>query len=196
MILPEKPQFESDPSGVVVGLAAERLFQEESNFRFFHAKNRVFVFWNRSKFRAVRYSSLEGYLRNMTRCLIRRSTTTGLEILPGDTVWIAFIGGDSRYPIITGYRNPQAGNSVDWRRYHHKNYALICDRIIRLLVGNSVFQLNPDTITGSTTQALTLTIGSTSVSLTPNGLNLTCGEATVQMTPDSIKFNAGRIDLN
>ena len=122
--------------------------------------------------------------------------STELEILPGDTVWIAFIGGDPRYPIITGSRNPQAGNSVDWRRYHHKNYELICDRIIRLLVGNSVFQLNPDTITGSTTQALTLTIGSTSVSLTPNGLNLTCGGATVQMTPDSIKFNAGRIDLN
>lgn len=121
---------------------------------------------------------------------------TELEILPGDTVWIAFIGGDPRYPIITGSRNPQAGNSVDWRRYHHKNYELICDRIIRLLVGNSVFQLNPDTITGSTTQALTLTIGSASVSLTPNGLNLTCGGATVQMTPDSIKFNAGRIDLN
>lgn len=121
---------------------------------------------------------------------------TELEILPGDTVWIAFIGGDPRYPIITGSRNPQAGNSVDWRRYHHKNYELICDRVIRLLVGNSVFQLNPDTITGSTTQALTLTIGSTSVSLTPNGLNLTCGGATVQMTPDSIKFNAGRIDLN
>lgn len=121
---------------------------------------------------------------------------TEIEILPGDTVWIAFIGGDPRYPIITGSRNPQAGNSVDWRRYHHKNYELICDRIIRLLVGNSVFQLNPDTITGSTTQALTLTIGSTSVSLTPNGLNLTCGGATVQMTPDSIKFNAGRIDLN
>lgn len=73
---------------------------------------------------------------------------TEIEILPGDTVWIAFIGGDPRYPIITGYRNPQAGNSVDWRRYHHKNYELICDRIIRLLVGNSVFQLNPDTITG------------------------------------------------
>lgn len=122
--------------------------------------------------------------------------STELEILPGDTVWIAFIGGDPRYPIITGYRNPQAGNSVDWRRYHHKNYELICDQIIRLLVGNSVFQLNPDTITGSTTQALTLTIGSTSVSLTPNGLNLTCGGATVQMTPNSIKFNAGRIDLN
>ena len=124
--------------------------------------------------------------------------TDGADTLPeaeieypvGDTVWIAFIGGDPRY------RNPQAGNSVDWRRYHHKNYELICDRIIRLLVGNSVFQLNPDTITGSTTQALTLTIGSASVSLTPNGLNLTCGGATVQMTPDSIKFNAGRIDLN
>ena len=53
--------------------------------------------------------------------------TTELEILAGDTVWVAFIGGDPRYPIITGYRNPQAGNSADWRRYHHKNYELLTD---------------------------------------------------------------------
>lgn len=33
---------------------------------------------------------------------------TEIEILPGDTVWVAFIGGDPRYPIITGYRNPQS----------------------------------------------------------------------------------------
>lgn len=52
---------------------------------------------------------------------------TEIEILPGDTVWVAFIGGDARYPIITGYRNPLAGNSVDWRRYHHKNYDIETD---------------------------------------------------------------------
>ncbi len=62
--------------------------------------------------------------------------------------------------------------------------------------GTRSFSSIPTRSRGSTTQALTLTIGSTSVSLTPNGLNLTCGGATVQITPDSIKFNAGRIDLN
>lgn len=57
---------------------------------------------------------------------------TEIEILPGDTVWIAFIGGDPRYPIITGWRNPQAGNGVDWRRWHHANIELLADAIINI----------------------------------------------------------------
>lgn len=124
------------------------------------------------------------------------SYPTEIEILPGDTVWIAFEGGDPRYPIITGYRNPQSGNAVEWRRWHHKNIEMIGDEKIRLVVGNSVFLLQPNTIDGETTQALTLKIGSTSVSLTPSGLNLNCGGASVSMTPDSMKLVADRIDLN
>ena len=60
---------------------------------------------------------------------------TEIEILPDDTVWISFIGGDPRYPIITGWRNPQAGNSVDWRRWHHKNIEMIGDELICSLAG-------------------------------------------------------------
>ena len=63
---------------------------------------------------------------------------TEIEILPGDAVWVAFIGGDSRYPIVTGYRNPQAGNSVDWRRWHHKNMELLVDALMRLIAGGDV----------------------------------------------------------
>ncbi|SET44266.1 hypothetical protein SAMN05216326_12725 [Nitrosomonas marina] len=66
--------------------------------------------------------------------------TTEIEILPGDTVWIEFIGGDSRYPVITGYRNPQAGNSIDWRRWHHKNIEAIADILINHLAGNDIRQ--------------------------------------------------------
>jgi len=60
---------------------------------------------------------------------------TELEIVSGDTVWVAFIGGDPRYPIITGYRNPQAGNSADWRRFHHENMELLADKLMKLIAG-------------------------------------------------------------
>ncbi|MBY0475391.1 MAG: hypothetical protein K2Q13_10090 [Nitrosomonas sp.] len=60
------------------------------------------------------------------------ANATEIEILPNDTVWIAFIGGDSRYPIITGYRNPQSGNSVDWRRFHHANIEITADGTMKL----------------------------------------------------------------
>lgn len=63
---------------------------------------------------------------------------TEIEILPGDTVWVSFIGGDPRYPIITGWRNPQSGNSVDWRRWHHKNIEHIADQLMIELAGNDI----------------------------------------------------------
>lgn len=63
---------------------------------------------------------------------------TEIEIVPGDTVWIAFIAGDPRYPIITGWRNPQTGNGVDWRRWHHANMELLADTLMNLIAGGDM----------------------------------------------------------
>ena len=78
------------------------------------------------------------------------ANTTEIEITPGDTVWVAFIGGDPRYPIITGYRNPQAGNSADWRRWHHANIELIADAEMRLVVGGTSVVITQSGITITT----------------------------------------------
>lgn len=66
------------------------------------------------------------------------ANTTEIEILAGDTVWVAFVGGDPRYPIITGYRNPQAGNSTGWRRWHHANMELLADALMNLIAQGDV----------------------------------------------------------
>jgi phage baseplate assembly protein gpV len=65
-----------------------------------------------------------------------KSKTTEIEILPGDTVWVQFIGGDQRYPIIDSYRNPQSGNSVEWRKWHHANIELTADGTLKLNAAN------------------------------------------------------------
>ena len=78
------------------------------------------------------------------------TNTTEIEITPGDTVWVAFIGGDPRYPIITGYRNPQSGNSADWRRWHHANMELLADAEMRLVVGGTSVVITPAGITITT----------------------------------------------
>ena len=77
---------------------------------------------------------------------------TEIEFLTGDTVWLSFIGGDSRYPIITGYRNPNTGNGIDWRRFHHANIELLADETIRLITtdGESRVEVKPDGITVQT----------------------------------------------
>lgn len=64
--------------------------------------------------------------------------STEIEMLHGDPVWVEFIGADPRYPIVTGYRNPQTGNSVDWRRWHHKNMELLATTLMKLIAGGDV----------------------------------------------------------
>jgi hypothetical protein len=57
---------------------------------------------------------------------------TEIEINPGALVWVEFIQGDPRAPLITGYRNPGRSNDVDWRRWHHKNVELLADELMVL----------------------------------------------------------------
>lgn len=56
-----------------------------------------------------------------------KSKHTEIEILVGDTVWVDFMANDPRYPIIMGYRNPEQGNSVNWRKWHHANIEIAAD---------------------------------------------------------------------
>ena len=76
-----------------------------------------------------------------------RSVPHGTEIAihKDDAVWIAFLGGDPRYPIITGYRNPEVGNSLDWRRWHHRNIRLDAEDTILLDSKNRIETESADT---------------------------------------------------
>ncbi|OZB31193.1 MAG: hypothetical protein B7X51_09440 [Pseudomonas sp. 34-62-33] len=78
----------------------------------------------------------------------RHATMTEIEILPGDLVWVEFVQGDPRYPLITGWRNPTRGNSKGWRRWHHANIELLADQQMRLVAGQSILlQVGGSTIT-------------------------------------------------
>lgn len=68
----------------------------------------------------------------------RHATMTEIEILPGDMVWVEFIQGDPRFPLITGWRNPTRGNSSGWRRWHHANIELLAEAQMRLIAGESI----------------------------------------------------------
>lgn len=67
-----------------------------------------------------------------------RSEQTEIRILPGDRVWVSFINGDSRYPIITGFRTKHTDNEVGTRRWVHDNFELVADGRYRLQAGESI----------------------------------------------------------
>ncbi len=56
-----------------------------------------------------------------------KSEHTSLRVLPGDRVWVAFLGGDFRRPIIMGYRPKQTEPTVGVRRLHHANLEFTAD---------------------------------------------------------------------
>ena len=113
---------------------------------------------------------------------------TEIEILSGDTVWIAFIGGDPRYPIITGYRNPRVSNSIDWRRIHHKNIEQIADQTMHLESGVLI-----KTDAGETIQ---VNAGSTIEVSAGTSIKFSVGGSVIEMTGASVTISSAQINLN
>lgn len=63
-------------------------------------------------------------------------------IRPGDRVWLDFVNGDPRFPIITGYRAPETDNAIDVRRLVHLGIELeaVENDIVLKAAGNVVIQ--------------------------------------------------------
>ena len=113
---------------------------------------------------------------------------TEIEILPGDTVWIAFIGGDPRYPVITGWRNPQTGNSANWRRWHHQNIEHLADLQIKRGAGVS--------ITDEAGQTIEVKAGSTITAQAGSSITLKVGGSSIVIDRSSISLTSAQININ
>lgn len=74
---------------------------------------------------------------------------TELEILVGDPVWVEFIQGDPRRPLITHSRCPQTGNATGTRRYHHGIVEIVADTALRLTVGGVTVEITASGVAGS-----------------------------------------------
>jgi hypothetical protein len=67
-----------------------------------------------------------------------KSEHTEIRIKPGDRVWLAFEGGDPRYPVIVGYRPRNQENGIDWRRFEHANFQFDADQNFIINAGANV----------------------------------------------------------
>lgn len=91
-----------------------------------------------------------------------KSEHTEIRIIPGDRVWLAFINGDPRFPVIMGFRAKQTGNEVGTRRWHHENIETDADATQKhtagesftIQVGDTTILVEPDKVTITTPQLL------------------------------------------
>ncbi|APQ14644.1 hypothetical protein BJP27_24025 (plasmid) [Pseudomonas oryzihabitans] len=83
-----------------------------------------------------------------------RGEDTEIRIKTGDRIWVDFLAGDPRYPIMTGFRAREDKNMVGTRHWEHANFTIVADdtvlikagKSIKLQVGNSTFELTPAAI--------------------------------------------------
>ena len=109
-----------------------------------------------------------------------RSEQTELRILEGDRIWVAFINGDPRYPIITGFRAKHVGNEPDTRRWVHDNFESIADLKYRVQAGEKI----------------ELVVGGSTIYAEDSLIRLTAGSAVIEMSNAGITLNGVVINLN
>lgn len=92
-----------------------------------------------------------------------KSEHTEIRVIPGDRVWVSFIGGDTRYPLIMGYRPKHIGNATGTRRFHHDNMQIEIDGVLSLEAGSEVL----------------IKSGGSTVTVTPGGITIKASAVTI-----------------
>lgn len=66
------------------------------------------------------------------------SRDTEIRLVEGREVWVSFIAGDPRRPLITGFRNPNVGNVVGMRRWNHDSFEINADKVFTVNAGTQI----------------------------------------------------------
>ncbi len=125
-----------------------------------------------------------------------KSKHTEIEILEGDLVWLVFECGDPRYPIITGWRNPNEGNVVGFRRWHHLNIESDADETQKHTAGTTYTVLAETDIRNDAKGDIVVKAGNTITLEAGSTITLKVGGSTLVMDGSSISLKSGKINLN
>lgn len=117
-----------------------------------------------------------------------KSPHTEIRVLVGDLIWVEFLGGDPRFPIITGWRNPHVGNVTMFRRWHHENIESDADETQKHTAGS--------TYTVDAGTDILIHAGSTITLEAGQMITLKVGGSTLVIDGSSITGKAGTINLN
>lgn len=87
------------------------------------------------------------------------SEHTEIRLQPGDRVWLAFVNGDPRFPVVVGYRPKESGNGTGWRRWRHDNVEVTADNLLRL--NGQTLEINAHVVINGTVTNNGVNIGAT-----------------------------------
>lgn len=73
------------------------------------------------------------------------SRETDRRIKPGALVWLDFVGGNPKYPIIIGYRCPQQGNAAGVHRTAQQRIEMLADTDMVLSAKDGVLTIKAGT---------------------------------------------------
>lgn len=125
-----------------------------------------------------------------------KSKHTEIRILEGDLVWLEFECGDPRYPIITGWRNPNTGNAVGFRRWHHENIESDADETQKHTSGTTYTVLAETDIKNEAKGSVLIKAGKTITIEAGESITLKVGGSTIVIDSSSITAKSTKIDLN
>lgn len=114
-----------------------------------------------------------------------KSEHTDIRILPGDRCWVEFVGGDTRYPLITGFRPKHTGNAVDYRRVHHKHIESDADETQKHTAGTT-YRIEAG-------ESATIIVGDTTILVEPSKITQTVGGTVITAEPDKLTIVAGGV---
>lgn len=93
------------------------------------------------------------------------SRYTDIYLEPGMPVWVEFIGGDPRFPLVVGNRTVRTGNNLTTRRQRHDNFEF--NAVKRFDVNTETAEVQAvKTVTIQAGEAITLLVGGTKLELT------------------------------
>jgi len=108
------------------------------------------------------------------------STNTEIRVVVGMPVWVAFRGGDERYPIIMGHRPVNVGNEQSTRRWDHDNFESNADVNYTVNAGKDIIVNAGQNVLIQAGAKITLVVGG----------------STLTITSAEIAAIAGKINLN
>ena len=101
----------------------------------------------------------DGLLAEIEQNIGDRSEHTEIRILAGDRVWVDFLGGDKRYPIITGFRAKNVENIVGTRHWEHERFTVDADESVTITAGQTI-RLQAGAL-------IELVVGGSTITITP-----------------------------